>query len=158
MSATSPACLSPWAHDGDLDAGYASDCEGWPSGELAAAAARNDSKQRPVSRLQIQVGEPAFSHIVIDRFWTLWVFGDVAAAPPYKHSIDTAEQLNRPGSFGFPAPVEPFKGVVQTMLTPRTPWFTCTVPLAALERAFTPNGSNNVFNLEHLFYRFPIGF
>jgi hypothetical protein len=40
---------------------------------------------------------------------------------------------------------------------PRTPWFTSTVPLAALERAFTPNGGNNVFNIERLFYRFPIG-
>lgn len=40
---------------------------------------------------------------------------------------------------------------------PRTPWFPSTVPLAALERAFTPNGGNNVFNIERLFYRFPIG-
>lgn len=40
---------------------------------------------------------------------------------------------------------------------PSTPWFTSTVPLAALERAFTPAGGNNVANIERLYYRFPIG-
>ena len=40
---------------------------------------------------------------------------------------------------------------------PSNPRFTSTVPLAALERAFTPTGGNDVVNLERLFYIFPIG-
>lgn len=40
---------------------------------------------------------------------------------------------------------------------PSTPWFTSTVPLAALDRAFTPTGGNDVANLERLFYTFPVG-
>jgi len=40
---------------------------------------------------------------------------------------------------------------------PDTPWFTSTVPLAALDRAFTPQGGNNVVNIERFYYKFPIG-
>jgi len=40
---------------------------------------------------------------------------------------------------------------------PSTPWFTSTVPLAALDRAFAPNGGNNVVNIERIYYDFPIG-
>jgi len=37
------------------------------------------------------------------------------------------------------------------------PSFTSTVPLAALERAYTPIGGNNVANIERLYYKFPVG-
>jgi len=40
---------------------------------------------------------------------------------------------------------------------PSTPWFTSTVPLAALERAYTPIGGNNVANIERLYYKFHVG-
>ena len=40
---------------------------------------------------------------------------------------------------------------------PSTPWYTSTVPLAALDRAFTPTGGNDVVNIERLYYTFPVG-
>jgi len=39
---------------------------------------------------------------------------------------------------------------------PNTPWFTSTVPLAALERAFSPAAGSDGVVVERLFYRFPI--
>lgn len=40
---------------------------------------------------------------------------------------------------------------------PATPWFTSTVPMAALDRAYTPVGGNNVVNIERIYYKFPLG-
>lgn len=40
---------------------------------------------------------------------------------------------------------------------PAAPFYKSTVPLAALDRAFTPNSGDNGFDLERMYYRFPLG-
>mgnify|MGYP001166892042 CR=1 FL=1 len=40
---------------------------------------------------------------------------------------------------------------------PATPFYKSTVPLAALDRAFTPSSGDNGFDLERMYYKFPLG-